>query len=358
MKIRSLGRTIRGFFNVSEGRARYKTIRKRIVEASTIDGIHICQLIAAMLIASIGLNTDSTEAVIGAMLICPIMGSVLAISYSVVTADKKLLHTSIAGLFFQIVVCLTTSTLYFTISPLSNTTNQLLTNTTATIWDVLIAFVGGFAGALGISRKQEPTTLIAGVAVATALMPPLCAAGYGLAIQGWTVGASGLYKFLINVAFISFGAHIVLIALHIPLHADTDGDGLVTPREEQMAREESLKLRRHLIIGSIIIAIPCIFFTTQVISKAMAEKGTVFEVVDKYNTEMTTRELKIIYPQVLSYRIGEEDSYDTEDEQLTSQIVATVMTKDELNEGARKNIESLIRLHVEDLDIVTFETAP
>lgn len=356
MKFHSVHQIVRGFFNVSEGRARYKTIRKRILEASTIDGIHVCQLIAAMLIASIGLNTDSTEAVIGAMLICPLMGSVLAISYSVVTADKRLLHTSVMGLVVQVIVCLATSTLYFAVSPLSNTTNQLLTNTTATIWDVIIAFVGGFAGALGCSRKQEPTTLIAGVAVATALMPPLCAAGYGIAMRNWTVGLAGLYEFLINVVFIAFGSHIVLIALHVPLKADQDDDGLVTPEEEQEAREESLRLRRQLIIGSVLFAIPCLFFSTQVVARSMQENGTVFETLDKYNTELTTRELTIIYPQIVSYRIGEEDSYDTQDGQLNRQIVATITTKKDLNEKARKNIEAIIRLHVEGLDAVTFES--
>ena len=356
MHSRAIRKTVRGFFNVSDGRARYKTIRKRILESATIDGIHISQLIAAMIIASIGLNTDSTEAVIGAMLICPLMGSVLALSYSVATADSKLLRTTLIGLLVQGAVCLATSTLYFLASPLSNTTSQLLTNTSATIWDVIIAFVGGFAGALGISRKQEPTTLLAGVAVATALMPPLCASGFGLAQRDFVTCASGIYEFLVNVVFIAFGAHIVLMLLKVPMNADLDGDGMVTPEEELEVRARTHRMRRRVVIGSILFAIPCLFFSSRVVHRAMSENGTVFETIDRFDTELITRELRVVFPQVLSYRIGDEDSYSIKDGVLHNSVVATIESKQALSERDQKNIEALLRLHVEDLDTVTFET--
>ncbi len=355
MDAKSLKALIRGFFNVSEGRARYKTIRKRIVESAVIDGIHVCQLIAAMLIASIGLNMDSTEAVIGAMLICPLMGSVLAIAYSVASVDTGFLHESLVGLVVQVAVCLTTSTLYFVISPLANTTSALLTNSSATIWDVIIAFVGGFAGALGNSRKQEPATLLAGVAVATALMPPLCAAGYGLAARDLVFTAAGLYEFLINVVFIAFGAHIVFVLLRVPLQADVDGDGIISADEQAEALVRSHSMRRGLVIGSLLFAVPCLFFSVRVVQQAMETNGTVFEAVDAYDTEMTTYELQVLCPDIVSYRIGEEDTYDLKEHKLVRSIVATVETPKELDERKRQGIERLIRLHVEELDHVTFE---
>lgn len=357
MDIQGFKALLRSFFNISEGRARYKTIRKRITEGSTIDGIHVCQLIAAMLIASIGLNVDSTEAVIGAMLICPLMGSVLAIAYGVASADRKLLHESTIGMLVQVGVCLATSTLYFVISPLSNTTSSLLTNANPTIWDVIIAFVGGFAGAMGNSRRQEPSTLISGVAVATALMPPLCASGYGLASRNIVFAASGLYEFFINVVFIAFGAHIVFVLLRIPLQADLDGDGVVSHEEEVETIERSHSLRRHLLIGSLLFAIPCLFFSFRVVQQQMAETGTVFETIDQYDTELTTYELQLICPQITSYRIGEEETYDTKEQALVHSVVATVETSKELKEQQRTQVEDLIRLHVEQLDQVTFEVS-
>ena len=203
MDLKHIAAEAREAFDMHKGRAKYSTIRDRILGSARLDGIHMFQLIAAMLIASIGLNTNSTEAVIGAMLICPLMGSVLAMAYAVASIDMHVLRHAVGGILLQCGICLVTSTLYFLISPLSNETSELLTNSTATIWDVLIALVGGFAGALGLSRRQEPQTLLAGVAVATALMPPLCSVGYGLSLGDFVHAGTSLYEFLINVLFIS-----------------------------------------------------------------------------------------------------------------------------------------------------------
>lgn len=249
---------MRELVNVREGRASYQQIDKRIHADSSIDGIHLFQLIGAMIIASIGLNLDSTEAIVGAMLICPIMGSVMGISHSIATLDTRQLKKVMVGLAIQVGVCIITSTLYFIISPLSTTTSALLTNSMPTIWDVIIAFVGGFVGALAISRQQEPGVVLAGVAVATALMPPLCAVGSGIASLDLVLGGSALYEFLINIMFIAFGAEIVFVfLLKVPLETDLDGNGVVTEQEQAEAEERSRKLRRRLIIGSLLFAIPC-----------------------------------------------------------------------------------------------------
>ena len=353
-KVRS---TIRGLFNVRRGRASYKEIRRRVAEGASIDGIHLCQLIAAMIIASIGLNVDSTEAIIGAMLICPIMGSVLAFAYAIASIDRAMLKEASIGLLVQIAVCLCTSTLYFIVSPLSHATSELLSNSTATIWDVLVAFVGGFAGALGTSRRQEPTTLIAGVAVATALMPPLCSAGYGIAMRDMMLAASALYEFLINVVFIAFGAELVLVWLKVPLQTDLDGDGVVTDEEISEAVVRSKAIRRHVLIISLLIAVPCLFISARVVRTTMDENGTLFETVDMYQTEMSTLELKAVCPEFVSYHIGQDESYDIENDRLEQRIVATIVTSSELDAERQKQLEKLIRLNVEQLDEVEFEVA-
>lgn len=355
MDERALLRMVKSFFNFRAGRTSFENMHKRVVAGARIDGIHVCQLIAAMIIASIGLNVDSTEAIVGAMLICPLMGSVLAISYAVATVDRRLLRGALLGLTVQFLVCLFTSTVYFVLSPLGGQTEAVLTNSTPTIWDVIIALVGGFAGALGMSRQQEPATLIAGVAVATSLMPPLCATGYGLAARDIALAGSAVYEFLVNVVFIAFGSEMMFVLLRVPILRDLNGDGVVTPEEELEAAERSHELRMRLVLGSLVFAIPCVFFSVQMVRAQMAETGTVFEVHDTYETELTTRELAVLYPQVEAYRIGTEDSYDTEDGMLVQRVVATVETSGQLTEDERAAIEGLIRLHVEDLDEVTFE---
>lgn len=355
MDERVLRHTIKQFFNVREGRASYEGIHKRVIAGTRIDGLHVCQLIAAMVIASIGLNVDSTEAIVGAMLICPLMGSVLAIAYAIATVDTKLLKTAINDIIIQFAVCLFTSTLYFVISPLAGETSKLLSNSNPTIWDVLVALVGGFAGALGMSRQQEPETLIAGVAVATSLMPPLCATGYGLAARDLVLSASALYEFLVNVVFISFGAEMAFLMLRVPVLRDLNGDGVVTPQEEAEVAGHAYDIRRRVLAGSLVFAIPCIFFSAQVVKSQVAETGTVFEMHDDFDTEQTTRELSVVCDSLVSYRIGELDSYDTTDDQLNQQIVATVETSEELSEEEKSDIEELIRLNVEELDSVTFE---
>lgn len=348
---------IGSFFDMSRGRVSDKILKRRIVEDATIDGIHVMQLIAAMLIASIGLNLNSTEAVIGAMLICPLMGSVIAISYSVATLDRAYLRECCIGLGLQFVVCLLTSTVYFVVSPLSNTTSQLLTNSNPTIWDVIIAFVGGFAGAMGLSRRMEPTTLIAGVAVATALMPPLCSVGFGLATQELLFAAAALYEFLVNVVFIAFGSAIVFVWMRVPINRDLDGDGEVTPEEYDQSEQVVHALRHRLVIGLIVFAVPCVFFSMRTVQQSMVDNGTVFQVMDVYDTEVVTRELEVICPKLTHYRVGLEDSYDTEEDMLRQRVVATVETSVPLSDTAKREAEALIRIHIDNLDSVTFGVA-
>ena len=344
-------------FDVSRGRAKYSTIRERITSGSRIDGIHLCQLISAMTIASIGLNTNSTEAVIGAMLICPLMGSVLAIALAVATMDMRLFRQGAAGLALQGALCLVTSTLYFSFSPLSADTSELLTNSSATIWDVMIALVGGFAGALGLSRRQEPSTLVAGVAVATALMPPLCSVGYGIASRQGLFALSALYEFMVNVVFIAFGATLVLIWLRMPIVGDLDGDGKETEQEREEAVRESHTLRHRLVLALLGFAIPCSYFSMQVVRQSLQQTGTVFEVMDSYDTEEVTKELQVVCPDFLSYRVGIEDSYDARRDTLVQRVVATVETSSELSDARKTEVEALVRLHVTDLDEVSFEVA-
>ena len=158
-------------------------------------------LMCAIFIASIGLNMNSIAVIIGAMLISPLMTSIVGLGFGLAIFDTRLIKQSLEVLFTQVLVSLLVSTLYFWISPLSYASSELIARTSPTIWDVLIAIAGGIAGVIG-SRKKEANNIVPGVAIATALMPPICTAGYGLANGNVRFLFGALYLFLINCVFI------------------------------------------------------------------------------------------------------------------------------------------------------------
>ena len=158
-------------------------------------------LMCSIFIASIGLNMNSTAVVIGAMLISPLMTPIVGLGFGLAIFDTRLIKQSLKVLFIHVLVSLLVSTLYFWISPISYASSQLIARTSPTIWDVLIAIAGGIAGVIG-SRKKEANNIVPGVAIATALMPPICTAGYGLAIGNVRFLFGALYLFSINCVFI------------------------------------------------------------------------------------------------------------------------------------------------------------
>nr|WP_255431944.1 DUF389 domain-containing protein [Collinsella sp. BA40] len=349
---RSLHRFIQHTFNIREGRAPYHVIRKRFVNGARLNGNHICILIIAMIIACIGLDTNSEIAIVGAMLICPIMGSVLAIAYGVATFDRALTRDAVAGLVIQMVFCLITSTLYFHLSPVAGMTPSLADNSTATVWDLILALVGGFAGGLGNSRDQEPATLISGVAVATALMPPLCAAGYGIAAANLGVALSALYEFGVNVVFISLSAMVVLVLLRVPLKRDLNEDGVVTAEEDADVRAKSHKIRWRILLGTAIFAIPSLFITSNLVKAADDPTP------DSYGAAETAEELAVVCPGFERYTVGlqAEATGGSATNKVEEELVARVVTSEELDAAQRTMAEELIRLDVEGLDRVEFTT--
>ncbi|MDY2777984.1 MAG: DUF389 domain-containing protein [Collinsella sp.] len=344
-------RFLRRTFNIREGRAPYHVIRKRFVNGARLTGTHLCILIVAMVIACIGLDTDSDIAIVGAMLICPIMGSVLAIAYGIATLDRAVARDAVGGLAIQMVICLATSTLYFHLSPVASLTPALIDNSSPTVWDLLLALVGGFAGGLGNSRDQEPATLISGVAVATALMPPLCAAGYGIAAGEVALLLSALYEFGINVVFISLSAEIVLLLLRVPLERDLNDDGIVTEAEDEEAHALSRAIRRRVVIATAIFAIPCFILTGQGLQEPA---GAGPESID---SSSTARELAAILPEFEELTISRHAALDATGAELRDELVATVRTDGALSADERKDAEALIRLDVPELDRVEFDAS-
>lgn len=345
---RSVATFFKHTFNIREGRAPYHVIRKRFVNGARLNGNHLCILIVAMVIACIGLDTNSDIAIVGAMLICPLMGSVLAIAYAAATLDRTLARDAAAGLIVQMVFCLITSTLYFNLSPVAGMTQAMADNSSPTVWDLILALVGGFAGGLGNSRDQEPATLISGVAVATALMPPLCAAGYGIAAMNLGLSLSALYEFGINVVFIALSAMLVLLLLGTPLKRDLNDDGVVTAQEDADARSRAHTVRWRILIGTAIFAIPCIILTSNMVRAADDPTP------DSYGAVETARELAVVCPGFKEYTVGLQAEPASDGSSMDEELVARVVTDEELDSKDRTMAEELIRLDVKDLDRVEF----
>ena len=183
---------------------------ERIKSGIWFRGANVWILAFAIVLASVGLNVNSTAVIIGAMLVSPLMGPIIGMGLSLGTNDWDLLKSAAKNLLVMVLISLAASTLFFILSPLSlvNPT-ELEARTSPTIYDVLIAFFGGLAGILENSRKERGTVL-SGVAIATALMPPLCTAGYGLAHLNMHFFFGALYLFLINSVFISLATFLMV----------------------------------------------------------------------------------------------------------------------------------------------------
>lgn len=205
-----LRRFLRHRFDLSEDSADQEEVIENIRKGVEFRGTNLWILIFAIVVASVGLNVNSTAVIIGAMLISPLMGPIMGIGLSLGINDFELFKRSARNFLFAVTVSLIVSTLYFMISPLSTAQSELLARTTPTIWDVLIATFGGLAGIVAQTRKDRTSIVIPGVAIATALMPPLCTAGFGLATGEWSYFGGAFYLFFINAVFIAFATYFIV----------------------------------------------------------------------------------------------------------------------------------------------------
>ncbi|BCY28253.1 DUF389 domain-containing protein [Flavobacterium okayamense] len=181
-------------------------------------------LVFSILIASTGLNTSSTAVVIGAMLISPLMGPILGMGLSLGIYDTDLLRKSIKNFGVMVVLSLATSFIFFSVPLFQNETPEIIARTSPSVLDIIIALSGGLALIVALSRRNRSTNTIAGVAIATALMPPLCTAGYGLATGKWTFFGGAMFLFTINTIFIATATYIVVKFLRFPLKEYADAN--------------------------------------------------------------------------------------------------------------------------------------
>ncbi|MFD1470537.1 DUF389 domain-containing protein [Hymenobacter caeli] len=210
-------RFLRTRFLLTDDMADPAEIRADVEAGIPFQGTNLWVLIFAILVASVGLNVNSTAVIIGAMLISPLMGPIVGIGYGAATMELGLIRRGAKSLLTATVISLAVSAIYFRLTPLTDAGSELLARTQPTTWDVLIALFGGAAGAVGLTRREHGN-VIPGVAIATALMPPLCTAGYGLATAHWAYFGGALYLFSINCVFISVSTFLVIQVLPLPHH--------------------------------------------------------------------------------------------------------------------------------------------
>ena len=236
-------------------------------------GANLWILIFAILIASLGLNVNSTAVIIGAMLISPLMGPIIGSGLALGIKDYALLRRSAKNYMVATLISVFTATLYFLITPFEGEQSELLARTSPTLYDVLIAFFGGMAGIVAVCTKGKGN-VIPGVAIATALMPPLCTAGYGLASLNWAYFLGAFYLFFINTVFIGLATFLGVKMLRF------------SPVPVQRSKEYH-NIGRYLAVGIFLSLIPAAWMTYRIIKDAFFEESVVRYIKDELDQRGT-----------------------------------------------------------------------
>lgn len=218
-----------------------------IIDGVSFRGSNIIILIIAIFIASLGLNTNSAAVIIGAMLISPLMGPIIGMGFALAVYDFDLIKRSLRNLAVAASFSVLASTLFFLISPISEGRSELLARTSPSIYDVMIGFFGGLAGIVALACKKKGN-VIPGVAIATALMPPLCTAGYGLATWQLQYFFGAFYLFLINSIFISYATTIGVKFLRFKVHSFVDDS-------------TKIKVKRYVTAIIVVTLLPSVWLT-------------------------------------------------------------------------------------------------
>lgn len=252
-----------------------KTLRN-VSDSISFTGANLWILACAIIVASVGLNVNSTAVIIGAMLISPLMGPILAAGFALGTYDFDLLKRALRNLLIATVAALIVSTIYFYLSPFKTAQSELLARTSPNIYDILIAFFGGLVGVIAITRVEKGNP-VPGVAIATALMPPLCTAGYGLATGHFRFFFGALFLYSINCVFICIATYLIVKLLRYPAKtSDT----------------KHLKLVQYSITGLVLLMLlPSGYFAWR-----LYDKQHYAEAIDNYTEkEFTSRGITIVY---------------------------------------------------------------
>jgi len=304
---------IRDVFHV-DGVLNEEAVIRRIRNDVEFRGAHAWILVTAILIASLGLNTNSTAVIIGAMLISPLMSPIIGIGTALSILEAKLLSRSAKNLAIAVGISLFTSTLYFLVTPLGDARSELISRTTPTLLDALIAIFGGVAGAISLIR-QDRSNVVPGVAIATALMPPLCTAGFGLAHLDPRFFLGGFYLFFVNSVCISAATYAVMRIAGMHSHISLDPS-------------KARRVRALVTFVVIITLVPSIIIGYAIVKES---------IFNRHSQELIS-DLRSRYPSaaiIETYQQYGEDS---------SKIELTVVGA-ELSESDKRSVDTLRRSH-------------
>ena len=241
-------------FRLIEEKEDFNRVHDTIEKGIYFRGTNLWILVFAIFIASLGLNVNSTAVIIGAMLVSPLMGPIMGMGYSMAVNDLQMLRRALYAYLFATTVALTTSTVFFLISPLNEAHSEILARTSPNIYDVLIALFGGLAGILATSSKLKGN-VIPGVAIATALMPPLCTAGFGLATGQMQFFFGAFYLFLINTVFIALSTLITIRFLKFPF-------------KHLPERKDEIRAQRIVGVVTLLTLIPSLYFGYDIVEQS------------------------------------------------------------------------------------------
>jgi uncharacterized hydrophobic protein (TIGR00271 family) len=265
------------YTNLSNGEDTKSKVLENVKSNISFRGANLWILACAILIASIGLNVNSTAVIIGAMLISPLMGPIIGAGFGLGVFDFNLLKRSLKNLVIATLVGLIVSAIYFYLSPFKEAQPELLSRTEPNIYDILIAFSGGLVGAIAITRVEKGNP-IPGVAIATALMPPLCTAGYGLAIGSMKFFFGAIYLYSINCVFICISTFFIVTFLKYP-------------KKKQLDDRSEKKVKYIISTLITILILPSIYFAYQLIQ----EKNYQHQIDIFLETEFSNKGIAILY---------------------------------------------------------------
>jgi uncharacterized hydrophobic protein (TIGR00271 family) len=234
-----------------------KAAVEEIKSKDMMTGANAWMLMSSIVIASIGLDLNSPAVIIGAMLISPLMSPILSMGLGIATNDRKLLERALRHLGIAVLIAIITSTIYFALSPFNELTSEIEARLEPTALDVFIAFFGGIAGIISYVRK-DISTAIPGVAIATALMPPLCVVGYSLSGGQWNMAMSSFYLFFLNSFFVALATFLILRYLKFPYKTYVNS-------------KDKRRNNMYIMLFSFIVIIPSLFLFNRVLSEARQE---------------------------------------------------------------------------------------
>ena len=268
------------FIDLHFGEEDKQKVLENVKSNISFRGSNLWILACAIVVASIGLNVNSTAVIIGAMLISPLMGPIIGAGFGLGMYDSELVKKALKNLLIATFVSLLVSTTYFYLSPFKETQSELLARTSPNIYDVLIAFFGGLVGVIAITRVEKGNP-VPGVAIATALMPPLCTAGYGLAVGNLKFFFGALFLYTINCVFICISTFLIVKYLKYPAVKQVDGK-----------RQKQIKYGMTAL--TLIMMIPSIFFAYVLVE----EKKTTQKINLFIENEFTNKGHTILYKKI------------------------------------------------------------